>query len=186
MDKILVTICVIRLWGNIIRSVFTTTTTITNIIWIQKWKCIHRQMYLIESKKNVWRFSEISAWKVVCLSMRMDYSWTWSVPLTLWRLMITTMDCVHKLHCHLYTFYRLPDAPRKTYTPKNNYYTHYNGQRYECVAFTPDIVWLYFLCVCSSWFLIFCRIDLCTYVCVLIWVCVNELDGIRFQQIKRN
>lgn len=134
-------------------------------------------MYLIESKKkNVWRFSEISAWKVVCLSMRMDYSWTWSVPLTLWRLMITTMDCVHKLHCHLYTFYRLPDAPKKTYTPKNNYYTHYNGQRYECVWLLHRILDGCFFCVCvfelifdfwPNWFVYVC---MCFNMSVWKWI----------------
>lgn len=41
--------------------------------------------------------------------------WTWSMPLTLWRLtMITTMDgFVHKRHCHLDNAYRLDVCSNK-------------------------------------------------------------------------
>lgn len=43
-------------------------------------------------------------------TLQMLNCWTWWMPLTLWRLMITTMDGVHKRHCHLYNAYRLDIA----------------------------------------------------------------------------
>lgn len=89
---------------------------------------------------------KISAWKVVCLSLRMDYCWTWSMPLTMWRLMIKTMDCVHKRHCHLCTSYRL-DAARKTpKTLRNNVESTSNCElRLILIAFYVDV---FFFCMC--------------------------------------
>lgn len=52
---------------------------------------------------------------MVWLSLRMLNCWTWSMPLTRWRLiMITTMDgFVHKRHRHLDNAYRLDVCSNK-------------------------------------------------------------------------